>query len=1218
MQTNSIRQMAAALNWPEGGLLRLAIAATLIPLLMLVVASRADAAYEQLPEPNGTFGGSPFPIEEGKQFPEEVQLGGTGAVDVNRTGAGGVPRGTLYAVTEAGGGTFDRVAMYEPHAGGGMTFVEGWKVARPGESSGRCGPLLGTETVDGKVVAQHPCPTRSEGSEQAAVGIGVDQNTGYVYVYSANLARSDNGSKLEPGNKVIVSYKADGSEEITRFGETAGSAETVSESEDKSHGGPNATDTLAVNGAGEVYLFDSVQLSREEYYRLMVFRPHEGDYTNFEYAGEVGGEADGLIHAPQAPTFDEAGNLYVASINASGNNYIEALAPETPGFYPTLKAPVRCVSKLKSGTIAMAVDPETGEPAYFSQKSPTRIRRLGPCDEASHEFGAQIEELAPEPAIEYSYALAFDPSRETSAARPDGALYAVSSGPGLDGSGLSALGYVFGHPEAAAPLVQSEWVSAASSSGAVVHAEIDPQGFTSHYVFQYITEAEYKAGGESFEGASEAPMGGGTIGASSGVQNVSIALGPLAADTAYRYRVVVSSECEGVGHPPCERAGEAKSFRTYPPVTSALPDGRVWELVSPVQKNGGEVLPADPSVASIGTCNGCKPGYISQHFPRQSAPDGNSIAYEGTAFGAGGAARANEYLARRDSSTGWQTTGLSPELGGGFVGFSPQLHASVLEPDEGRALTASAPEGYGNIYSQSTEDPLALQPLITAPPSNRGEGELKVRYAAASADGSRIFFAANDALTGETAYAPEAEDGGAEASNLYEWHEGRLALVNVSPDNSETGAGAAFGTASANTVSADGSHAFFEDSSRQAFVRIDGRETRRIEDAGHFLAASTDGDRLLLTDGCLYSVASESCLDLTEGKGGFRGEVGQSDSLDHVYFVDTEVLDATPNSLGEAPQAGANNLYAWQQGGQARFVTQLTPEKFSEHESTEQREVRERQESQEKENWASIPANRTAESSPDGRFVVFQTLRPLEPGYDNVGPCAGNRAVLDIEQGRCPEAYVYDSVTSRLVCASCNPSGSAPLGWTVLRRIMDGAAFPQPRYLTDAGRLYFDSEDSLSPLDTNEGFEDVYEWQPEGAGSCTRVKGCVSLISAGREAEDSNLVAINGGTAEVRAGADVFFTTRDRLVPIDKDELVDLYDAREGGGFPGETESQRSECQGEACQPTIAAPNDPTPGSSSFEGPGNVKESPKKPQHHKKKHHKKHHRQAKQNRGAHR
>ncbi len=171
---------------------------------------------------------------------------------------------------------------------------------------------------------------------------------------------------------------------------------------------------------------------------------------------------------------------------------------------------------------------------------------------------------------------------------------------------------------------------------------------------------------------------------------------------------------------------------------------------------------------------------------------------------------------------------------------------------------------------------------------------------------------------------------------------------------------------------------------------------------------------------------------------------------------------------------------------------------------------------------------------------------------------------------------------------------------TELRRILGGTKLPQLRYLTDQGRLYFDSRDSLVPADTNDGVEDVYQYEPQGVGTCTRAAGCTALISAGTGTADSNFLTIDP------SGKNVFFTTRDQLTLRDKDQLIDLYDAREGGGLAAETEVARTECQGEACQPPVAAPNDPTPGSSSFEGAGNVKEEAKAKKHAKKKHAKKH------------
>jgi hypothetical protein len=191
----------------------------------------------------------------------------------------------------------------------------------------------------------------------------------------------------------------------------------------------------------------------------------------------------------------------------------------------------------------------------------------------------------------------------------------------------------------------------------------------------------------------------------------------------------------------------------------------------------------------------------------------------------------------------------------------------------------------------------------------------------------------------------------------------------------------------------------------------------------------------------------------------------------------------------------------------------------------------------------------------------------------------------------CQEAYLYDSATGELSCPSCNPSGTASLGRSALRRIKAPGAgpspLPQPRYLLDSGRLYFDSRESLSLADSNEGVEDVYQYEPEGVGTCERQSGCVSLISAGTGTVDSNLLAVD------ETGKSAFFTTRDQLVIKDKDELIDLYVAREDGGIPAETETLPGECQGEACQPPVSAPNDPTPGSASFQGAGNVVEGTK-------------------------
>ena len=110
-----------------------------------------------------------------------------------------------------------------------------------------------------------------------------------------------------------------------------------------------------------------------------------------------------------------------------------------------------------------------------------------------------------------------------------------------------------------------------------------------------------------------------------------------------------------------------------------------------------------------------------------------------------------------------------------------------------------------------------------------------------------------------------------------------------------------------------------------------------------------------------------------------------------------------------------------------------------------------------------------------------------------------------------------------------------------------------PRSLSaDGNRLFFESFESLLPRDANEAM-DVYEWQrAAGAEECDAKGaelyvpssgGCLSLISSGQGESDSEFADASPD------GSDVFIRTASSLVPQDPGQ-VDVYDAREGGGFP--------------------------------------------------------------------
>jgi DNA-binding beta-propeller fold protein YncE len=1011
-------------------------------------------------------------------------------------------------------------------------------------------------------------------------GIAVDQATGNVYVRTDSTAES------------IRVYSPTG-EPIASFGERAPtpSGETMAESPGKLHSG-GRTSSIAVDNSGTVYVADDN--TRES--RVMVFQPQSpGDYEHYVYSGQQNDIATGVF--PIELALDSAGNLYT-------NNLEAGIAKFSPGE-PNVAS---CELKVPAGSVtAFTVNPASGEVFYYSEKN-KKIHQLSPCQQGEFvettSFGLSTKPVG-------FYALAFNPTLSYGPSRPAGVLYGADFQLASGGQALPGPGHIFAPAETHLPAVESESVSSVTTSTARLGAQVNPKGSPTRYVFQYLSEGAYQENppGERFAGATEAPLGGADLGSGQEGLSAGASLVGLQADTAYRYRAVATSHCEADETKVCEAEGVAQTFHTFPVEAPGLSDGRAYEMVSPPRKSGGEVFPA---FSTRGSCfglrdNECKPGSTADRFPMQSTPDGEAVLYEGFPFStSGGAAKYNQYLSRRTAS-GWQTTNLSPlrqsAQDQGYQAFDASLGKGVLYQIS-PSLSENAPSEYPNLYLQRTDDPLGLNPLLEATPPNREPRGLRFSYAGASADFSRIFFAGNDALTEASPFAPPALDGGETKSNLYEWSEGQLQLVNVLPDNTETMPGAVFGSGGmlpgltgsgglrnfSHAVSSDGSRVFWSSEAGQVYVREDGERTVAIPDAGKFVTASADGSRVLLSDGRIYDLEDESIVDLTDGNGELVGIQGQSEDLSHIYFVDKAVLTGEEeNERGGKAQAGENNLYAWDEGT-TKFIATLQPKAPDL--------------SVDAASWSFYAGLRKAEASPNGRWLAFESTAPL----------TGQSAGVFLYGG----IFLYDSSTGKLACVSCNPSGARPLGGSTLENLQENGAGPalaQPRYLTDSGRLYFDSADSLSLFDTNNGAEDVYQYEPEGQGTCKREGGCLDLISAGHEPIDSNLLAVD------ETGKNVFFTSRDQLALKDRDDAIDLYDAREGGGIASETETSRGECQGEACQQAVSPPNDPTPGSSTFEGAGNVVEGKAAKKHAKKhkKHAKKKHahkRAAKHNRGG--
>jgi hypothetical protein len=318
--------------------------------------------------------------------------------------------------------------------------------------------------------------------------------------------------------------------------------------------------------------------------------------------------------------------------------------------------------------------------------------------------------------------------------------------------------------------------------------------------------------------------------------------------------------------------------------------------------------------------------------------------------------------------------------------------------------------------------------------------------------------------------------------------------------------------------------------------------------------------------------------------------MGASEDASRVYFVSSEALPSEPNSQGKSPLAGKTNLYLHEslpeEGARLAFAGTLatadTVGKLS--------------------SLYVEPFRHTARVSPNGRQAVFMSTASLT-GYDNT----------DVGSGKADaEVFLFSDDgegAGELSCVSCNPTGARPTGRELeleggLAGVWAAASIPGydshlygSRVLSgDGNRVFFTGFEPLAYGDTN-GKADVYQWEKLGTGGADGCNeedirfdpasgGCLSLISSGQSPTDAEYVDSSAD------GADVFIATDTSLVSQDPG-LIDIYDARIGGGFPPPPPPPA--CEGEACQGPASAPNDPTPASSSFRGPGDPSSRPAKP-----------------------
>jgi hypothetical protein len=676
--------------------------------------------------------------------------------------------------------------------------------------------------------------------------------------------------------------------------------------------------------------------------------------------------------------------------------------------------------------------------------------------------------------------------------------------------------------------------------------------------------------------------------------------------------------------------------------STVLPDCRVYELVSPPGKNGGDVM-ADSTRSRAGA-------------------DGSAFEFGSlTGFGdVRGTGVATEYLSVRSESpdpgtNGWVTHAITPrqdpasfsdslgQLESRFVGdFSPDLSHGVFD-----ALTPLTDDpsvaNVVNLYAMSdlrvpgesaaqldTACPLCDTTNTPLPAPTFALSFFAPYLAGTSADFSHVAFESLLALTSDAPvnFRPK----------FYEASQGVVRLAGVLPDGtpaetSIAGQGAGVFTGAPHytphVVSADGRRIFFtvptSGSEGDIYMRTDGTTTiklnasERTDCADHnpctgsaepdpngaapaqYWNASSDGNRVFFTTN--EALTDNAPLDGNGKLYMYDGAKPDGDphnlkliSVDHNATDGGTVDSALCGVIGVSDDgryvyftaafgqlvAGAPTLGA----DLGIYVwhddgTADGVEKFigRQADAFDQNEL--------------LPNTNTffftteARVTADGRNLLFQAhigsgLLSNFGGadFDHGAQCPPGNGFA----GRCRELYMYSSDENTLRCVSCDSSAASPTtdASDVVSKVNQGAA-KTTTHLShalsdDGGRVFFDTGEALVPGDTN-GKRDVYEWERDGEGTCQTAGGCVALISSGTDAADSYFLDASG------SGDDVFFVTRARLSGWDTDSSYDVYDAREShpghaAGFP-EPPLSNSACSGEACQRALSgAPGAPSFGSS--------------------------------------
>jgi hypothetical protein len=762
-------------------------------------------------------------------------------------------------------------------------------------------------------------------------------------------------------------------------------------------------------------------------------------------------------------------------------------------------------------------------------------------------------------------------------------------------------------------------VSEVNTDGALISADINPNGGETTYRVEYGTE-DCDLGG-----CSSLPLRPPALENVLGIQHVTVLLTGLKADTTYHYRVVATNDA-------AEVEATEDTLRTYGIDSYVdncanalvrkgmgavlLPDCRAYELVSAADAGGYDV----------------RSDLVPGQFPFLAKPravDGllYSLNY-GKVPGVAGEPTNHEldpYVATR-TPDGWTTSYAGIPVGG--PPFQDSFGSKPLGESEDLSTFAfGGPDICSPCFGDGkTGIPLRRDggPLIQGMVGSLDPGPSAVPDGfiaePLSGDGTHLIFGSTSAFEGDAATGGDV--------SIYDHNllTGATHVVSKTPGGANLpclqGSGSCHSPANGDGIA---SLAISEDGSRivvanrvatdsagndywHPYMNI-GDSTSTVDlapgtTAGVLFDGMTDDGSAVLyttadqltsddhdTSADIYraGVAADGAVSLTRVSSG--SGAGDTDSCDPVASPGRNNWNApgaaspnrcsavafaggsgvargsgaiyflSPEQLdGGSGVAGEPNLYMGAPGASPSFIATLEPSNPAIANAVD--------------DSAAIGFG-DIQVTPSGEFAAFASNRALT-GFPNVGHTAIFRYAAATEQ----------ATTAQLDCASC-PTTRASL--TAETRLS-----PYGLNLADDGRVFYTSTEPLALQDTG-GTADVYEWSA----------GRISMLSTGRSQTDAGLLSVSAD------GVNAFFYTRETLAGNDRNgHTLKIYTAREGGGLAFPPSLGACQASDECHGPSSSAPA--TESLPTFNGTGGNYNKTQKKHRKRKKHrhhrHKKHHR----------